>query len=86
MRCVLSNSDTDQCPTPNHSEYDCRHCDRGLDIFVEKMGLKLFSWQREFLKKVIKQGRPIYVIPGRYRGNTYFGGLELMRDVLLKGE
>lgn len=68
MICKLSNKETDQCMDVNQ---DCRHCDYGLDIFLEKMGVELFDWQREFLHKVIKQDRPIYIIPGQYGRMKY---------------
>lgn len=83
MICKFSNNETDQCLDVHQ---DCKHCDHSLDIFLREMGVDLFEWQRVFLKQCIKQDRPIYIIPKRYRDHTYFGGLELMRDILLKGE
>ena len=83
MICKLSNKETDQCMDVNQ---DCRHCDYGLDIFLEKMGVELFEWQREVLKEAIKHDRPIYVIPGRQQGRTYLKRLIETMEETLKGE
>ena len=78
MICKLSNKETDQCMDVNQ---DCRHCDYGLDIFLEKMGVKPLTYQRELLHKFIKHGQPIYIIPGQYGRMRY---LRMVANDLLR--